>query len=120
MSIDKLNFNERSLLFAKLSSIAYNNIKKATSQAKKLGFTTVKFYDKDGAQAYRFMNKSDIVIACRGTQPNEFNDIKADLKALPVMNCKGGRGFKADERTGPLGDIQRKANLNKKLGWDTL
>ena len=45
MSIDKLNFNERSLLFAKLSSIAYNNIKKATSQAK-LGFTTVEFYDK--------------------------------------------------------------------------
>ena len=102
MSIDKLNFNERSLLFAKLSSIAYNNIKKATSQAKNLGFTTVGFYDKDGAQAYRFMNKSDIVIACRGTQPNEFNDIKADLKALPVMAetvSRVHRGFKADERT---------------------
>jgi triacylglycerol lipase len=121
MSIDKLNFNERSLLFAKLSSIAYNNIKKATSQAKKLGFTTVEFYDKDGAQAYRFMNKSDIVIACRGTQPNEFNDIKADLKALPVMAetvSRVHRGFKAEvDELWPMvqEDIQRKANLNKKL-----
>ena len=37
MSISKLNFNERSLLFAKLSSIAYSNIKEAKGQAKKLG-----------------------------------------------------------------------------------
>ena len=122
MSIDKLNFKERSLLFAKLSSIAYSNIKKAKGQAKKLGFTTVEFYDKDGAQAYRFMNKTDIVIACRGTQPNEFNDIKADLKALPVMAetvSRVHRGFKAEvDELWPMvqEDIQRKANLNKKYG----
>ena len=85
MDIIKLSFKDRTLLFAKLSSIAYNNTKNATSQAKKLGFTTTEFYDKDGAQAYRFMNKTDIVIACRGTQPNEFNDIRADLRAVPVM-----------------------------------
>ena len=81
MSISTMNFNERSLLFAKLSSIAYSNIKEAKSQVKKLGFTTVEFYEKDGAQAYRFMNKTDLVIACRGTEPTEFNDISADLKA---------------------------------------
>ena len=51
MSISTMNFNERSLLFAKLSSIAYSNIKEAKSQVKKLGFTTVEFYEKDGAQA---------------------------------------------------------------------
>ena len=84
MSIEKLNFNERSLLFAKLASIAYCNTKDAKSQAKRLGFTTTEFYERDGAQAYRFMNKTDLVIACRGTQPSEFNDIKADLKAMPV------------------------------------
>ena len=121
MSIDKLNFKERSLLFAKLSSISYSNIKEAKGQAKKLGFTTVEFYDKDGAQAYRFMNKTDIVIACRGTQPNEFNDIKADLKALPVMAetvSRVHRGFKAEvDELWPMvqEDIRRKANLNKKL-----
>ena len=43
MSISTMNFNERSLLFAKLASIAYSNTKDAKSQAKKLGFTTTEF-----------------------------------------------------------------------------
>ena len=75
MTINDMNFNERSLLFAKLASIAYCNMKSAKSQVKKLGFTTVEFYEQNGAQAYRFMNKTDIVIACRGTEPTELNDI---------------------------------------------
>ena len=95
-----MNFKERSLLFAKLASIAYNdNVKQVKKQAKLLGFTEIEFYNKDGAQAYRFQNKTDIVIACRGTQPSEFNDIKADLKAAPVMAETVGRvhrGFKAE------------------------
>ena len=98
--ITEMNFKERSLLFAKLASIAYNdNVKQVKKQAKLLGFTEIEFYNKDGAQAYRFQNKTDIVIACRGTQPSEFNDIKADLKAAPVMAETVGRvhrGFKAE------------------------
>jgi len=121
MSIEEMNFKERSLLFANLASIAYSNIKDATKQAKKLGFTTTEFYEKDGAQAYRFMNKYDLVIACRGTQPSEFNDIKADLQALPVMAetvSRVHRGFKAEvDELWPmiLEDIDRKANAGKKL-----
>jgi len=95
-----MSFPERSLLFAKLSSIAYNdNVKEVKSQVKKLGFTTVEFYNRDGAQAYRFMNKEDLVIACRGTQPAEWNDISADLKAVPVVAETVSRvhqGFKAE------------------------
>ena len=121
MNISTMNFNERSLLFAKLSSIAYSNIKEAKSQVKKLGFTTVEFYEKDGAQAYRFMNKTDLVIACRGTEPTEFNDISADLKALPVMAetiSRVHQGFKAEvDELWPAitEDINRKANLGKTL-----
>ena len=121
MSIIKLSFKDRTRLFAKLSSIAYNNTKDATSQAKKLGFTTTEFYDKDGAQAYRFMNKTDIVIACRGTQPNEFNDIRADLRAVPVMAETVGKvhlGFKQEvDDLWPMvcEDINRKVNLKKDL-----
>ena len=70
--IKKLSFKDKSLLFAKLAKIAYYNKKEATSQAKKLGFTTIEFYDRDGAQAYRFQNKNDLVIACRGTQPTQY------------------------------------------------
>ena len=121
MSISTMNFKERSLLFAKLSSIAYNNTKEAKSQVKKLGFTTTEFYEKDGAQAFRFMNKDDLVIACRGTQPTEFNDISADLKALPVMAetiSRVHQGFKdeVDELWPDIcEDINRKANLGKTL-----
>ena len=116
-----MNFKQKSLLFAKLSSIAYNNTKDAKSQAKKLGFTTTEFYEKDGAQAYRFMNKTDLVIACRGTQPTEFNDLKADLKALPVMAETVGRvhiGFKTEvDDIWPMieEDINRKVNVTKTL-----
>jgi len=85
MSIHDMSLQEQSLLFAELASLAYSDEKQVYKDAKGFGFTKVKFYDNGGAQAYRFENKNDIVIACRGTQPTEFNDIKADLKALPVM-----------------------------------
>ena len=82
--ISETSFQERATLFATLSSIAYMDKKGAKREAKKLGFTTIEFYDRDGAQAYRFMNSEDLVIACRGTQPTEWNDIKADLRAYQL------------------------------------
>ena len=68
-SISDLSIMQRSLLFAELASIAYLNKDKAAKYAKQIGFTTSEFYDRDGAQAYRFQNKNDMVIACRGTEP---------------------------------------------------
>ena len=121
MSISKLNFKEKSLLFAELASLAYNNKRDVQSQAKNYQFTTIEFYDRDGAQAYRFMNKNDIVIACRGTQPDQFNDIKADLRAVPIMAETVGRvhkGFKKEvDDLWPMiqEDLLRKVNLNKTL-----
>ena len=121
MSIKDLSFKERSLLFANLAKIAYCNKRDAISQAKNYGFNTVEFYDRDGAQAYRFMNKTDLVIACRGTQPNEFNDIKADLRAVPVMAETVGKvhmGFKKEvDDLWPMviEDINRKVNQKKSL-----
>ena len=74
MSISKMSFKERSLLFAKLAKIAYSNKKEATSQAKRLGFTTTEFYDNDGAQAYRLQD-TDLVIACRLRQRAVWADL---------------------------------------------
>lgn len=119
--ISKMSFLERSAFFAKLASIAYMDKKDATKEVKKLGFTTIEFYNRDGAQAYRFMNKNDLVIACRGTQPTEFNDIKADLNAIPVVAetiSRVHRGFKQEvDELWPmvLEDIDRKTNKGKKL-----
>jgi len=120
--ITDMTFEERSLLFAKLASIAYNDdLTWVKKKAKTFGFTTVEFYEKDGAQAYRFMNKNDLVIACRGTEPAEFNDIKADLKAMPVIAetiSRVHQGFKAEvDELWPMieEDINRKVNVTKTL-----
>jgi len=121
MPISELDFKERSLLFAKLAKITYFDEKEARSEAKKLGFTTTEFYEASGAQAYRFMNKDDLVIACRGTQPTEWNDIKADLRAIPVLAetvSRVHKGFKREvDELWPMvcEDINRKVNLKKDL-----
>lgn len=100
MGIINLDFANRSLLFAKLASIAYNdNTKEVKKQAKELGFTEIEFYDREGAQAYRFQSKEDLVIACRGTQPTCWNDISADLNAVPVLAetiSRVHKGFKEE------------------------
>jgi len=119
--ISEMTFKQRSLLFAKLASIAYEDEKAAKKQVKELGFTEVEFYNRDGAQAYRFQNKTDMVIACRGTQPTEFNDIKADLRALPVLSetvSRVHKGFKGEvDELWPmiLEDIDPKAVGDRKV-----
>ena len=111
----------RSALFARLSQIAYLDEPEASKAARSLGFTTTEFYERDGAQAYRFQNKSDLVIACRGTQPTEFGDIKADLKAFPVLAETISRvhsGFKTEvDDLWPMiiEDIARTVNAKKML-----
>ena len=121
--ISSLSHCERALLFAELSSIAYQDKDVASKLVRKLGFNTVEFYDKGGAQAYRFMNKQDLVIVCRGTEPTEWNDIKADLKAIPVMAETVSRvhqGFKAEvDDLWPMvcDDMVRTANRDKKVWY---
>ena len=90
---------EQALLFAKLSKIAYMKPTKAKIESKKLGFYFAEFYNADGAQAYRFQSANDTVIACRGTEPTELNDLKADLNAWPVKSESKSRvhaGFKSE------------------------
>ena len=121
MPITQLSFKDRSLLFAELASLAYSDKSIAEKTAKRMGFNIIEFYDIGGAQAYRFQNKHDMVIACRGTQPNEFNDIKADLKSTPVIAetvSRVHRGFKAEvDELWPLirEDILNKKNVEKTL-----
>ena len=115
----------RALLFAELSMIAYLKPDQTKKAAKRLGFTRTVFYDNDGSQAYSFSNESDIVIAFRGTEPNEWNDIKADMdatKALAETVGKVHRGFKkeVDDIWPQLEEmlVSNKSNLAKKL-WFT-
>ena len=97
--IDQMSFLHKALLFAELAMISYNDENEATRAAEKIGFPDVTFFDHDGSQAFRFRNDHDCVIACRGTEPNEWNDIRADVNAATVLAETAGkvhRGFKRE------------------------
>jgi triacylglycerol lipase len=85
-----LSFLRRSLAMAELAMIAYNDEAEAQRAAAAIGFPEAGLFDNDGAQAYRFRNAYDVVLTCRGTEPTEWNDIKADANA--VMAALGALG----------------------------
>lgn len=85
-----LSFLRRSLVMAELAMIAYNDEAEAQRAARAIGFPEAQLFDRDGAQAFRFRNEHDVVLTCRGTQPTEWNDIKADANA--VMSVLGTLG----------------------------
>jgi triacylglycerol lipase len=97
--IDELSFLRRSLLFAELSAICYLSRAEAGRLAYRVGFPEIRYYDRDGAQAYIFGNDDDRVVVCRGTEPNDWNDIRADLDLTKVVAETAGRvhrGFKRE------------------------
>jgi triacylglycerol lipase len=90
---------QKRLIFAKFSKYAYLNLVEARISAKTEGFKNTEFVDIDGAQAYIFYNKTDLIIACRGTQPGEMNDIYADLQVFQADSVTGNKihqGFKEE------------------------
>lgn len=90
---------QQSLLFAELSQIAYMPAEQARACAWRIGFPESTYFDRDGAQAYQFRNEDDCVLVCRGTEPNEWNDVKADANAVAVLAETVGRvhrGFKQE------------------------
>jgi len=80
--------------FATIARIAY--LDNAKLEFKKLGYDEAHLIDIDGAQAYVAVNNERIVVAFRGTEPTEWNDIKADLRAF---HCEGfHKGFLQEYR----------------------
>ena len=117
--ISELSFLRKSLLFAEVSMISYLSIEECNIAAGKLGFTNGKFFDSEGAQAYWFHNEFDSVIVCRGTEPHEWEDIKADANALTAVAETVGkvhRGFKNEvDRIWP--HIEEALEVNRKPLW---
>jgi triacylglycerol lipase len=85
-----LSFLRRSLAFAEMALISYNDEAEARRAARAIGFPDAQLLDNDGSQAYCFANEHDVVLACRGTEPTEWNDIQADANA--VMSVVGTFG----------------------------
>ncbi|MDY0171017.1 MAG: lipase family protein [Thermoguttaceae bacterium] len=98
-SIAELTRLQQSLLFAELSQIAYMPPAPALKCVQQIGFSDSHYFDRDGAQAYQFRTEHDCVIVCRGTEPNEWNDVKADANAVAALAETVGRvhsGFKKE------------------------
>ncbi len=98
-SVQSLNLLEQSLLFAELSSISYYNERFVRPIVSQLGFDELNYFERDGAQAYIFASLHDTVVACRGTEPNEWNDIRADANAVAAVAETVGKvhsGFKQE------------------------
>ena len=86
--ISKLSFLERSLLFARISAIAYRKPHVAKHMYSDMGFKS-EYFDCDGAEAYLLQNENELILACRGTEPNEFQDIIHDIKIALVPSSSG-------------------------------
>ncbi len=97
--IANLDRMRASLLFAEVSRVSYLEPHGVEHYVARLGLTLEHFADRDGAQAYIFGSETDIVVACRGTEPNDWNDVKADVNAFMVLAETVGRvhrGFKRE------------------------
>ncbi len=97
--ITSLDHLPASLLFAQISRISYMQPHAVEVYIPKLGLKLEHFADREGAQAYIFGSDTDIVVACRGTEPNDWNDVKADVNAFMVLAETVGRvhrGFKQE------------------------
>jgi triacylglycerol lipase len=95
--ISEMSLLRQSLLFAELSYISYMPRGEAGAFASEMGLEEVRFYDRDGAQGYILGNEHDAVVVCRGTEPHDWNDIRADLDAVWAVGETVGRvhrGFK--------------------------
>jgi len=101
--------------------IAYLPEPEVIKAAHILGFDNVIYYDRDGSQAYSFINETDHVIACRGTEPNEWNDVRADLDAATAVAETIGRvhrGFKREvDDIWPI--LEQSLKSNDKTLWFT-
>ena len=82
---------DKALIGAQLSAIAYMNEKPAITAAKKLGFTSVKLVENDGAEMLVCKSPKELWFAFRGTEPNQLNDVLADLKVFKNTAAAGGK-----------------------------
>ena len=87
--ISEFSWIQKSLIFAELSRISYCEPDVVEKLAYEAGLDQCVFIARDGAEAYVLGNRFDCMIVCRGTEPNQWNDIKADANAWTVATEVG-------------------------------
>lgn len=116
--IAEYSWIQKSLLFAELSRLAYREPDVVTQVAYEAGLDQCDFIARDGAEAYVFGNRFDCLIVCRGTEPHQWNDIKADANAWTIL-FEVGRvhsGFHAEvDELWPM--LEQKVKENQRPMW---
>lgn len=111
----------RSLVFAELSWVAYLEESSAAETVAPIGLRETLFVEHDGSQAYIFKSDTDCIVACRGTEPTEWNDIQADVNAFTALSETVGRvhrGFKKEvDDLWP--SLEKALKVNDKPLWFT-
>ena len=102
----KLAFNPKKTSFdlvnahslAQAAQLAYKSKEDVLKRLKGWGFANASFFSRKGTQGYVAGNDEMILVAFRGTEPKEMEDLMADAKIKRVPGKGGGhvhRGFKA-------------------------
>jgi|TARA_R110000744_G_scaffold216982_5_gene335756 triacylglycerol lipase len=87
---------KRSHEMAIIAKVAYEDKAKAKAVFEAMGYSKHEFIEHNGAQCHVVWNDEEVIIGFRGTEPDEFSDIKADLNAIPKKWEAGGlvhKGF---------------------------
>lgn len=95
--IADMGFYHRAHILAELAFICYWGEKYVGEVCEHIGFQLAGYLDFEGAQAYILRNDHDTVVAFRGTEATDWNDIRADLKVWKVVAETVGKvhgGFK--------------------------
>jgi triacylglycerol lipase len=87
--VSEMSWIQKSLLFAELSRLAYSNPGQVEKIVYNAGLDECQFIERDGAEAYILGNRNDCIVVCRGTEPNQWNDIRADANAWTVATDVG-------------------------------
>ena len=93
----EMEFYHRAHLLAELAFACYWAEDYMLELCKHFGITELQFFNFEGAQAYILGNEHDTIVACRGTEATDWNDIRADLKVWKVVAETVGKvhgGFK--------------------------
>ncbi len=85
----EMSWIQKSLVLAELSRLAYAAPEQVENVFYEAGLDQCLFIARDGAEAYVLGNRFDCMIVCRGTEPNQWNDIKADANAWTVASEVG-------------------------------
>ena len=114
--LGEMSFHHRAHVLAELAFACYWADNYMGEVSSHIGFEDIEYLNFDGAQAYVVRNEHDTVIACRGTEATDWNDIKADLKVWKVLAETAGKvhgGFKREtDDLWPA--LEEKLRANKK------